>query len=281
MLDFIAVYHTAYDSFTWMNLFGGGRNHYAYHCAMSQLVGTLATRLADSQLLPISVSPYAALFHSMLAPQMQRCMTAFPSLVSAFAQLNNTLASFVQAAVGFDTTVADLALALATDSPPSVWRLQSVNQMLSSLDRYFLYFLVSLDDLGTDILWLPQSMISVTSFELTVVDQSIIRSISSSSFTQSELDVLLAQLPLNSMIHIKGLVSVFDPLVPRLRDVHISFSFSLSTSTVDPRSCFSLFACSLSDQSVNQLRQVVGNLTEWNDAYKTRVHTTDQSQQHA
>jgi N-acetylated-alpha-linked acidic dipeptidase len=51
------VYHSAYDSFQWMDRFGDPGFH--YHVAAAQLWGTLAMRLADADGLPFDYSDYA------------------------------------------------------------------------------------------------------------------------------------------------------------------------------------------------------------------------------
>jgi N-acetylated-alpha-linked acidic dipeptidase len=51
------VYHSAYDSFTWMSKFGDPQ--FVYHAAMAQLWGTIAMRLADASGLQLDYSDYA------------------------------------------------------------------------------------------------------------------------------------------------------------------------------------------------------------------------------
>lgn len=51
------VYHSAYDSFHWMDQFGDPGFH--YHVAASQLWGTLTMRLADAEGLPFDYTDYA------------------------------------------------------------------------------------------------------------------------------------------------------------------------------------------------------------------------------
>jgi len=51
------VYHSAYDSFYWMDHFGDPG--FTYHVAAAQLWGTLALRLADADGLPFDYSDYA------------------------------------------------------------------------------------------------------------------------------------------------------------------------------------------------------------------------------
>ncbi|HMK86392.1 MAG TPA: M28 family metallopeptidase [Steroidobacteraceae bacterium] len=52
------VYHSAYDDFFWMNHFGDPG--YRYHAAMAQVLGVLALRLANADLLPYDFESYAA-----------------------------------------------------------------------------------------------------------------------------------------------------------------------------------------------------------------------------
>ena len=50
------VYHSAYDSFYWMDHFGDPG--FVYHAATAQLWGTLAMRLADADALPFDYTDY-------------------------------------------------------------------------------------------------------------------------------------------------------------------------------------------------------------------------------
>ncbi len=52
------VYHSAYDSFHWMEKFGDPT--FAYHVAAAQLWGTVALRLADAEGIPLDYNDYAA-----------------------------------------------------------------------------------------------------------------------------------------------------------------------------------------------------------------------------
>ena len=51
------VYHSAYDSFHWMEKFGDPT--FAYHVAAAQLWGTVALRLADAEGIPLDYNDYA------------------------------------------------------------------------------------------------------------------------------------------------------------------------------------------------------------------------------
>jgi len=50
------VYHSAYDSFTWMSKFGDPT--FEYHVAAAQVWGTMALRLADALVLPLDYTDY-------------------------------------------------------------------------------------------------------------------------------------------------------------------------------------------------------------------------------
>ncbi|HZH31554.1 MAG TPA: M28 family metallopeptidase [Pyrinomonadaceae bacterium] len=52
------VYHSAYDSFNWMEKFGDPT--FAYHVAAAQIWGTIALRLANARALPFDYADYAA-----------------------------------------------------------------------------------------------------------------------------------------------------------------------------------------------------------------------------
>lgn len=52
------VYHSVYDSFTWMKKFGDP--DFAYHATAARLVGILVLRLAEADVLPFDYQAYAA-----------------------------------------------------------------------------------------------------------------------------------------------------------------------------------------------------------------------------
>jgi N-acetylated-alpha-linked acidic dipeptidase len=51
------VYHSAYDSFNWMEKFGDP--NFTYHVAAAQIWGTMALRLANARALPFDYADYA------------------------------------------------------------------------------------------------------------------------------------------------------------------------------------------------------------------------------
>ena len=63
------VYHSAYDSFYWMDQFGDPGFH--YHVAAAQLWGTLAMRLADADGLPFDYTDYATQIRDFFTEAMR------------------------------------------------------------------------------------------------------------------------------------------------------------------------------------------------------------------
>jgi N-acetylated-alpha-linked acidic dipeptidase len=63
------VYHSAYDSFHWMDQFGDPG--FQYHVAASQLWGTLAMRLASAEGLPFDYTDYAAQLREFFTEAMK------------------------------------------------------------------------------------------------------------------------------------------------------------------------------------------------------------------
>ena len=62
------VYHSAYDSFYWMDHFGDPG--FVYHTATAQLWGTLAMRIANADALPFDYTDYATQLHTFFAEAM-------------------------------------------------------------------------------------------------------------------------------------------------------------------------------------------------------------------
>jgi N-acetylated-alpha-linked acidic dipeptidase len=63
------VYHSAYDSFYWMDHFGDPG--FTYHVAAAQLWGTLAMRLADAEGLPFDYTDYATQIRDFFTEAMR------------------------------------------------------------------------------------------------------------------------------------------------------------------------------------------------------------------
>src|ERR1044072_3231500 len=63
------VYHSAYDSFYWMDQFGDPGFH--YHVTAAQLWGTLAMRLADADALQFDYTDYSSQIRSFFTETMR------------------------------------------------------------------------------------------------------------------------------------------------------------------------------------------------------------------
>ena len=63
------VYHSAYDSFYWMENFGDPG--FVYHVAAAQLLGTMTLRLADADALPFDYSDYATQVRNFFAESVR------------------------------------------------------------------------------------------------------------------------------------------------------------------------------------------------------------------
>lgn len=57
------MYHSVYDSLTWVQKFGDPT--FAYHTAMTQLWGLLTLRMADAAVLPFNYTELGNAVHSM------------------------------------------------------------------------------------------------------------------------------------------------------------------------------------------------------------------------
>lgn len=89
------VYHSVYDDFYWMKHFGDPT--FAYHVALARILGTLALRLDESDVLPFDYVNYASNVErnvSDLAPRI----TQTPEDAAAFASVQQAAAQFASSA---------------------------------------------------------------------------------------------------------------------------------------------------------------------------------------
>lgn len=64
------VYHSVYDDFYWMKHFGDPK--FAYHAAMARLLGTIALRLDEADILPFDFPAYALEIEHMTTDRFRR-----------------------------------------------------------------------------------------------------------------------------------------------------------------------------------------------------------------
>jgi N-acetylated-alpha-linked acidic dipeptidase len=124
------VYHSAYDSFYWMDHFGDPG--FVYHAAMAQLWGTLAMRLADADALPFDYTDYGTqirdFFTEALKLAKQRKLDS--SLDTQY--FLDTVDAFTKEA----TRIEALRRNAIAENANSV-RLRSINDLLIQIEREF------------------------------------------------------------------------------------------------------------------------------------------------
>ena len=118
------VYHSMYDSYHWMNLFGDPG--YRTHQAAARLVAVLLARLANAPVLPLDYAAFGAELTRLVAP-LDSGITKRGWSVSTRA-LRDALARFTEAARSFAT-----ARDSARGAPPV--RARRVNAALMQVER--------------------------------------------------------------------------------------------------------------------------------------------------
>jgi N-acetylated-alpha-linked acidic dipeptidase len=125
------VYHSAYDSFYWMDHFGDPG--FVYHAAAAQLWGTLGMRLADADVLPFDYSDYATqirdFFNEALKLAKQR------GLDSAFddRSMSSALDEFAKEAARVEKARQNMVSQKANEA-----KLKTINDTLIAVERDFI-----------------------------------------------------------------------------------------------------------------------------------------------
>lgn len=125
------VYHSAYDSFYWMDHFGDPG--FVYHVAAAQLWGTLAMRLAAADALPFDYTDYAAQLRDFFSEALK--LAKQRSLESSFdARLfSDAVSDFAKEA----TRVEKIRQDLISEKSNNV-KLKPVNDALIAVERDFI-----------------------------------------------------------------------------------------------------------------------------------------------
>jgi N-acetylated-alpha-linked acidic dipeptidase len=134
------VYHSAYDSFTWMTKFGDPQ--FVYHVAAAQIWGTITMRLADSSALPLDYADYADQIRDFInetvkTAQRRRLADSFDSkaLLDAAKDLSDE-ASRTRARRDDLLNEIERSRTRADDTHPrSVARLRKLNDSLLAAER--------------------------------------------------------------------------------------------------------------------------------------------------
>jgi N-acetylated-alpha-linked acidic dipeptidase len=105
------VYHSVYDSHTWMTKYGDPK--FLYHTAMTRLWGVMALRLANADIVPLDYRAYADRVREFVKETIER---ARPADRAAFAPLEASSDRFTRAARAMATRVDALLRARTADA---------------------------------------------------------------------------------------------------------------------------------------------------------------------
>ena len=125
------VYHSAYDSFYWMDHFGDPG--FVYHVAAAQLWGTLAMRLANADVLPFDYTDYARQLQEFFDEAIK--LAKERKLDSSFdaKSMNSAIEEFSKAAAS-----AEQIRKNAVSETSNRAKLQNINDMLIAAERDFI-----------------------------------------------------------------------------------------------------------------------------------------------
>ena len=125
------VYHSAYDSFYWMEKFGDPG--FVYHVAAAQLLGTMALRIADAEALPFDFTDYANQLNDFFAETLR--IAKRRNLESSFDEksMNNALEDFSKEAARVEQLRHE---SIRGRIDPA--RLRKLNDALVQVERQFI-----------------------------------------------------------------------------------------------------------------------------------------------
>jgi N-acetylated-alpha-linked acidic dipeptidase len=124
------VYHSAYDSFYWMDHFGDPG--FVYHVAAAQLWGTMALRLADADGLSFDYTDYANEIREFFREAVK--IAGWRNLSNAFDEkaMNSAIDDFAKEAERIEKARQD---AIRSDDRPKLAR---INDALMNAERQFI-----------------------------------------------------------------------------------------------------------------------------------------------
>ena len=125
------VYHSAYDSFYWMDHFGDP--NFVYHVATAQLWGTLAMRLADADALPFDYTDYASQIRNFFSETVK--LAKERNLDSSFDEraMTNAVDDFAKEAARVEK-IRQCTMSAKTSST----KLKTLNDTLITVERDFI-----------------------------------------------------------------------------------------------------------------------------------------------
>ncbi|MGA9994140.1 MAG: M28 family metallopeptidase [Pyrinomonadaceae bacterium] len=134
------VYHSAYDSFHWMEKFGDPK--FVYHVAAAQIWGTIALRLANADALPLDYTDYATQIRDFYDETLRTAKRRKLEASFDAKALTDAINNFSEEAARLDRrrreTVGEIerTRVRADDSyPKAVARLSRINDALIAAER--------------------------------------------------------------------------------------------------------------------------------------------------
>ncbi|OAP64037.1 hypothetical protein AYL99_00009 [Fonsecaea erecta] len=143
--DAVYHYHSNYDSFHWMDVYGD--NGWHYHVTVAKILALIIAQLSETPVLFLSAQDYAKGLGVYLDDVKARSKTHLAGSSFSFQALDNATAEFCKAATKFDEYTADLTKKLAEDVPWWDWwkkvrlfyEVRNANEKYKTLERQFLF----------------------------------------------------------------------------------------------------------------------------------------------
>ncbi len=124
------VYHALYDDFYWMKHFGDPT--FAYHAEMARIMGTMALRLDEADLLPFDYAAYAS--------EIEQAVDTLENRAKAAGDIHFDFKAASDAAAELTTAAshARVALAAVAAAPPEAARAKEMDRALVTVEQALL-----------------------------------------------------------------------------------------------------------------------------------------------
>jgi len=123
------VYHSIYDSYTWIENWGDP--NFTYHQTAAQLAGSLMIALSDSNVIPLDYLDTASALNDYLDQTYTLMRSMYQGDPVNLTQLNVSVANFANAVFSSQNTVSSANTSTASSN-------KDVNAWLASIERLFL-----------------------------------------------------------------------------------------------------------------------------------------------
>ena len=127
------VYHSAYDSFNWMDRYGDPG--YLSHAAAARMAAAALTRLANADLLPFDFAEFGHALGALVALRRDQAAVAGMS-VPGWAPLDSAVAQLVRAGTRLDSALAAVSATTGRRRPDAA-DLTAANDSLRLAERAF------------------------------------------------------------------------------------------------------------------------------------------------